>query len=570
MSYMQEGLFDKLNNYINTDIYPFHMPGHKRNVASKDSPYAYDITEIDGFDNLHHPRGIIRASLDMATSFYGTRRTYYLVNGSTCGILSAISACTKMGGNIIMARNCHKSVYNAVYLRQLHAHYVYPRNIEISNDSNRFNSNTMGNQSSLGGFNSNTMGTQSSSSGFNSNNMKNMGSLGGNQSKNIENLSMSGGIHPNDIEELLREHPETQAVVITSPTYEGVCSHVSAIAKVVHKYGIPLIVDEAHGAHFSMHEYFPASAIENGADIVVQSVHKTLPSLTQTALLHVCGEMIDLEKVERYLAIYQSSSPSYVLMSSIDGCIRGIFSHGTQIFDMYVRRLDAFRMKMRNLTHIKLLDKNILGKGAVYDLDLGKLVIMINSRRYTGHDIYELLLEKYHIQLEMAAADYVIAMTAMSDKDEGFDRLYAALEEIDREIRINEGYGTLPDFYMDEEDDEKADTIINKRAVVCKSVYEALESEHELINFKRSSGRISAEYIYLYPPGIPVVAPGEILDSAVVEYLLKCKREGLDVQGMMDDSLEKIKVIKEDWKEFSYGKNILPDGQKFIGKGYTI
>ena len=514
MSHIEEGLLDKLNTYINSDVYPFHMPGHKRNVVSKDSPYAYDITEIDGFDNLHHPRGIIRAALDMATAFYGTRRTYYLVNGSTSGILSAVSACTKQGGSIIMARNCHKSVYNAVYLRQLKAQYVYPKSIEGSN--------------------------------------------------------VLGGIHPNEVEELLREHPETEAVVITSPTYEGVCSYVSAISKVVHKYGIPLIVDEAHGAHFSMHEYFPESAIENGADIVVQSVHKTLPALTQTALLHVCGDFIDIEKVERYLSIYQSSSPSYVLMSSIDGCIRGIIAHGTQVFDMYVERLKNFRAKMNNLTHIRLLDKNILGRGATFELDLGKLVIVVKSKRYTGHDVYEKLLEQYYIQLEMASSDYVIAMTSMSDKDEGFDRLYNALCEIDREIRINEGYGVVADFFDDEEEERKRSAILNRRAVVCKGIYEALESEHELVNFKNSTGRISAEYIYLYPPGIPVIAPGEILDGTVIEYLLKCKSQGLDVQGLMDDSLGKIKVIKEDWKEFNYGKNILPDGKKLIGEGYNV
>lgn len=516
MSHIGEGLYDKLNNYVKSDVYPFHMPGHKRNVASPDSPFAYDITEIDGFDNLHHPRGIIRASLDMATTFYGTKRTYYLVNGSTCGILSAISACTRQGGSIIMARNCHKAVYNAVYLRQLTTHYVYP--------------------------------------------------------KDIDGLSMSGGIHPRAVELLLEEYPDTEAVIITSPTYEGISSYVSAIAKIVHRYGIPLIVDEAHGAHFSMHEYFPGSAIELGADIVIQSVHKTLPALTQTALLHVCSDMIDLEKVERYLSIYQSSSPSYVLMSSVDGCIRGIFAHGTRIFDAYVEKLKAFRERAKSFTHIRLLDKGVLGKGAVYDIDLGKLVILIDSRRYTGHDIYELLLDRYHIQLEMAASDYVIAMTSMSDRDEGFERLYQALEEIDRDIRINEGYGISKESLDDSGDElkQKNEAIQYRRAIVCKGIYEALETEHELVNFKNSSGRISAEYIYLYPPGIPVIAPGEILDITVIDYLLKCKCQGLDVQGPLDDSLSKIKVIKEDWKEFDYGKNILPDGKKLIGEGYHV
>lgn len=514
-----EGLHYKLNSLAKSDVYPFHMPGHKRNVSNGDSPYAYDITEIDGFDNLHHPRGILKESMDMAKEFYGTKKTYYLVNGSTCGILSAISACTSQKGTILMARNCHKAVYNAVFQKELTAHYVYPRTLEGS--------------------------------------------------------SISGGIYPKDIEKLLEEYPDIEAVIITSPTYEGVVSYVSAIAKIVHKYNIPLIVDEAHGAHFSMHEYFPSTAIECGADIVIQSVHKTLPSLTQTALLHICSDLVDIEKVERYLGIYQSSSPSYVLMSSIDDCIRGILAHGQEAFEKYVSLLEEFRQKASKLTNIKLLDKSILGKGGAYDLDQGKLVFTIISERYSGHDIYKILLEQYHIQLEMAATDYVIAMTSISDTAEGFDRLFNALVEIDRDIRINEGYGAMSSRKLagDSASSEMiAGNILQteRRAVVCKPIYEAMYEDSELTDFATSSGRIAAEYIYLYPPGIPVIVPGEIVDSITIDYLLKCKSQGLEVQGQFDDALDKIKVIKEDWKEFSYGKNILPDGEKFIGEGYHI
>ncbi|MEE1516291.1 MAG: aminotransferase class V-fold PLP-dependent enzyme, partial [Lachnospiraceae bacterium] len=249
MSKSKDGLYEKLNSYSDGDVYPFHMPGHKRNMPLFKSAYDYDITEIEGFDNLHHARGILRESMDMAAGFYGTKKTYYLVNGSTCGLLSAISAVVEYGDKIIIARNCHKAVYNAVYMNNLKASYIYP--------------------------------------------------------KPVENTSILGGIHPKDVEKALEENPDAKAVVITSPTYEGVVSYVQAIAKVVHEKGIPLIADEAHGAHFSMSGYFPKSALECGADIVIQSVHKTLPSLTQTALLHICSDMVDESKVERYLSIYQ-------------------------------------------------------------------------------------------------------------------------------------------------------------------------------------------------------------------------------------------------------------------------
>ena len=514
MSSSKDGLYEKLDIYSDGDVYPFHMPGHKRNMPLIKSAYEYDITEIDGFDNLHHARGILRESMDMAAGFYGTKKTYYLVNGSTCGLLSAISAVTEYGDKIIIARNCHKAVYNAVYLNNLKATYVYP--------------------------------------------------------KPVENTSILGGIHPKDVERAIEENPDAKAVVITSPTYEGVVSYVQAIAKVVREKGIPLIVDEAHGAHFSMSGYFPKSALECGADIVIQSVHKTLPSLTQTALLHVCSDMVDVAKVERYLSIYQSSSPSYVLMASIDNCVRDIIDRGPLGFVQYENNLSEFRVKMSKLTQLKLIDKKILGKSGCYDLDMGKLVIQIESITYTGQDLYNELLNKYHIQLEMAARDYVIAMTSLNDTKEGFDRLFEALANIDRDIRIKEGYGQVEGLMHIKPLGEVTTNILEKPAVNCMDIREAINSDTEEIEFSISSGRIAAEYVYLYPPGVPVIVPGQMIEKVVIDYLLDCKAKGLQVQGQADDKLINIVVIKEKWKEFSYGKNILPDGEKLIGEGYHV
>lgn len=515
MNSSEDSLYDKLNIYSAGNVYPFHMPGHKRNMPSVNGAYDYDITEIDGFDNLHHPRGILRESMDMAAGFYGTKKTYYLVNGSTCGLLSAISSVVGFGDRIVMARNCHKSVYNAVYLNNLKVSYVYPRP--------------------------------------------------------IEETSILGGVHPKDVEKILEDNSDAKAVVITSPTYEGVVSYVQAIAKVVHDKGIPLIVDEAHGAHFSMSGYFPKSALECGADIVIQSVHKTLPSLTQTALLHVCGELVDVSRVERYLSIYQSSSPSYVLMASIDKCVRDIVNNGPLGFLDYEIKLVEFREKMNNLTQLKLLDKKILGKAGCYDLDMGKLVIFVDSITYTGQDLYNELLNKYHIQLEMAAKDYVIAMTSLNDTQDGFDRLYNALFNIDRDIRIKEGYGQAEGLrHIKPLGETGAVNIFEKPAVMCMDIREAIDSEKQEIEFSSSNGRIAAEYVYLYPPGVPIIVPGQMIEKVVIDYLLDCKAKGLQVQGQEDDELVNIVVVKEKWKGFSYGENILPDGKKFIGEGYHV
>lgn len=507
-----DSLYGKLIAYSDGDVYPFHMPGHKRRMEYKESPFSYDITEIDGFDNLHHARGVLKESMDMAADFYGTVKTYYLVNGSTCGLLSAISSCGEMGDTILMARNCHKAVYNAMYLRQIKARYIYP--------------------------------------------------------KQIENTNILGGIDPIDVLTRLKEYPETKAVVITSPTYEGVVSHVEAIAKIVHNHGALLIVDEAHGAHFSMSGDFPRSAIECGADIVIQSVHKTLPSLTQTALLHVCSDRVNLQKLERFLGIYQTSSPSYVLMASIDSCLRSIMDNGPMGFVSYEDNLRDFRDKAKKFTHIKLLDKSIINKASVCDLDEGKLVFIVKSQKLTGYDIHTELLLKYHLQMEMTSTNYFIAMTSLNDTKEGFDRLYNALEEIDRNIRITEGYKA--DSRTTKKDEDATSGGYAREAVVCMEVYEAIEKEKEVVDFTKSSGRISCEYIYLYPPGVPIIVPGEMIDGKTIDFILQCKKIGLNVIGQEDDEIQKIMVIKESWKEFNYGKNILPNGQKFIGEGYHL
>ena len=242
-----ERLYKKLERYGQSDFYPFHMPGHKRNLASSAGkfPFERDITEISGFDNLHHAEGILKEAQENAAQLYGTRRCFFSVNGSTAALLSAISACVSKGGSILVARNCHKAVYHALYLRELQPVYIYPHE-----DSR---------------------------------------------------LGINGGISPSRVERYLEEHPEVEAVLITSPTYDGIVSNVEKIAEIAHRHEVPLIVDEAHGAHFRFSEYFPVSAADLGADIVIQSFHKTLPSMTQTAVLHVCSDRVDVEKVKQFM-----------------------------------------------------------------------------------------------------------------------------------------------------------------------------------------------------------------------------------------------------------------------------
>lgn len=472
-------ILDKLINYCNDDYVPMHMPGHKRNTEEfvMGNPFSIDITEIDGFDNLHNPKGILQESMDRASTMYGSDCTLYLVNGSSSGLIMAVSAVAKRGTKIIVGRNSHNSVYNAIYLNELTPVYVYP-------DS-------------------------------------------------INSLGINSLISAESVDQLLSENEDVSAVIITSPTYEGVVSDVKAIAEVVHRYNIPLIVDEAHGAHFHFAKEFPEPAIASGADIVVQSIHKTLPSFTQTALLHIKGHLVDMDKIRRYYDIYQSTSPSYILIAGIDNCIDFLLTKGPSMFVTYMENLKKLRANIRKLNYIGLFEAD----------DISKVILFIKNGNLNGKQFYDILLERFHIQLEMASLHYVIAMTSVGDKLEYYEKFMEALSQIDKLLeadadidienskskRISEADGNMESVH----------------AKVMKAPYFAMNEEYELVEMHKSVGRISASSICVYPPGIPVVFPGELIKQDLVEYIKVAYDMGLEVIGLEATELEAMEFKKE-------------------------
>lgn len=450
------GLYDKLEKYSQSDYYGFHMPGHKRNTRyfGKKIPYGIDITEIEGFDDLHHADGIIKEGEERAARLYKAEETHFLVNGSTVGILSAILGVTSRGDKILVARNCHKSVYHAMELHGLHPVYVYP--------------------------------------------------------EYEKSLQINGEIFSERIEKILEEQPDIKAVMIVSPTYDGVVSDVSKIAEIVHKRKIPLIVDEAHGAHFGFHPYFPENSSAKGADIVIHSVHKTLPSLTQTALIHINGEIVDRENVRRYLHMLQSSSPSYILMASIDRCMEFLEKEGKEFFDLYVERIEKLRRKLKSLQRLEVLETK--------HFDYSKFIISVRNVDITSRQLYNLLLEKYHLQMEMKAGTYVLAMTTVGDTKEGLDRLEHALLEIDQ----NCGYKK-----------KEIPSELPHLPLACNSeeINRLKRGNEESVPWEEAVGKISTEYAYVYPPGIPLIVPGEIITQEAVNVLQLYAELGFSVEG---------------------------------------
>lgn len=457
-------IYERLKEYRNSDFYGFHMPGHKRNenIINAELPYGIDITEIDDFDDLHHADGIIKEAEKRAANLYHADETHFLVNGSTSGILSAVLGCTEKGGKILMSRNCHKSVYHAVFMNELNPVYIYP---EFSDE-----------------------------------------------------MQLNGEIKAEDVKKELERNQGIEAVMIVSPSYDGVVSDVAQIAEAAHEKGIPLIVDEAHGAHFGLHPYFPDNANQRGADVVIHSTHKTLPALTQTALIHMNGAIADRERIRSYLHIVQSSSPSYVLMASIDECMELIENDGGELFTYYVMNLERIRNNLKNLKHLKLLETE--------HFDRSKIVISTQNTEITGKQLADILRERYYIQLEMAAGTYALAMTSPGDTEEGFQRLDEALHKIDADLHekwLKRPSGRLPEaerVYSS----SGMDNYVRKHPE--KKIY---------LPWEEAAGYISTEYAYLYPPGSPLIVPGEKVTEEIIHCLSWYEEIGFSIEGLSVD-----------------------------------
>lgn len=451
---------------------PFHMPGHKRNGALFPTlaklGAEYDITEIDGFDNLHNAEGILKNSMRLASKLWGSLRSFYLVNGSTGGIISAIFSCVPFGGRVICARNCHKSVYNALKIRGAKAEFINP--------------------------------------------------------KYDPKTGICGEISPEDVKKACENFDGASLVIITSPTYEGVISDVGAICETAHKFNIPVLVDAAHGAHLSFGN-FEKSAVHCGADIVVQSLHKTLASLTQTAILHVCSARVDTEKLYENLAIFQTSSPSYFFMASIDLLVRTLCEKKDEIFSDWQKRLDEFYQKTESLKNLEILsEKYNFG----FAFDRSKIVILTHKTNISGAKLMKILRDEYSIECEMCSAKYVVAMTGMGDSNENMQKFADALLEIDKTLKShkNSEISIYPQKF--------------------ESVMTAFDTEKYInreTDFKTAENEISAEYVFAYPPGIPIIIPGERVSAEIIKIIEIYNKNGIELLGTKGGNGEKIHII---------------------------
>lgn len=432
-------LYDKLKKY---DRIPFHMPGHKRNIKKLGTklPYDLDITEVEDYDNLHSPNGIIKDIEDKAKEVYESDNCFILVNGSTVGILAGVLSVVKRGDTVLMARNCHKSVYNAVELVGAYAEYIVPEIDEY------------------GLF------------------------------KAIDTVELSNKL----------QSVRPKLIVITSPTYEGVKSDIEGICELAHSYNIPVLLDAAHGAHYVDYA--------KDADITVMSLHKTMPALTQCALAHVNGTLVSSEEFRIKLSMLETSSPSYLLLCSIEECLNFKLDYWG-----FINKRDQLIKNCKNLNNLKLLD-----------YDISKLVFFTGYSNISGIELAEKLRADYNIEVEMAAKSYVVLIITPCDDFKNYKKLEKALFEID------DGLALQP-F------DNDYSFIIPERAVYPFEIDKKAETFLD-----DSVGKISAEYVWAYPPGIPLIVPGEIISYEFIKTIKDGVKNGVNIQSTYSQLPEKI------------------------------
>ncbi len=462
-----------LKNYKEKDMAPFSMPGNKQGRGFSEDLRTLiafgDITEVDGMDNLHKPQGVLKRAQELLASYYGSRKAYFLVNGSTSGNLTMIFSSFKEGDKILVERSCHKSIFNGIILRKLEPVYI----------ENKFS----------------------------------------------KEYGLPLGITLENLKNLLEAEDNIKGVVLTYPNYYGICSDIKGIIEYLKERGILSLIDSAHGAHFSATQSLPYSAVELGADMVVMSAHKTLPSLTQGAYLHVNKEEL-IEETERYLYMFSSTSPSYPIMASLDYARAYLQERGREDYENLILRLRNLKERIDATELFTIIDRRNLQSKEEYQeftIDESRIIIHINHPEGSSSKLSEYLFKR-GVQCEMAEGKNVVLIPGPFNRSEDYERLIVALEACT--IQDIKGVEAEPLYHR-----------ILKRVYL---PYEALDRKGSYVKISEALGRVCTENIIPYPPGIPLALMGEEIDKAVIDAINYYIYNKATILGIYED---KIKVL---------------------------
>lgn len=465
-------IYEMLKTYRSTNPLPFHMPGHNLGRGLIDHMKAVgnlDITEISGSDCLHYPQGVIKEAQELASGCFGSDYTFFLVNGSTCGIHAMIQATLEPGDKLILGRDSHISALNALAQLNCEPVFVMPQ---------------------------------------------------------IEN-NISLGVTAKALEKAIEDNPDSRGIFITRPGYYGTAASLYDIVKLARTHKMPLLVDEAHGAHFRFHNKLPQTAIEAGADLCVQSIHKTLPALTQTALLHgKSNGLISRNRIEKAVSMVQTTSPSYLLMASIDIARDIMDSQGEELYERLYQNINEFEKKLDENTIIRRKLFNAAG----FESDFTRIVLSFKETRISGFMAEELLRSKFGIVAEMADFENIVLIATPFHNPEDFDKLIEALKYISMEYK-GSGQAFEKSIVPSWPDD------IPKRLIPLR---EALFKERRVLSINEAIGKVSGAFITPYPPGIPVICPGEMITKDIIEYISLLIQNKYPVHGITNGYIEVI------------------------------
>ena len=477
-------LLDAIRHYVNYPHAAFYTPGHKggRGISPAltellgKAVFKADLTELSGLDTLFAPEDSILEAQELAAAAFGAEKTWFLVNGSSAGIMAAILATCGSGDKIIMPRNVHQSAIAGLILSGAIPIFVHP--------------------------------------------------------EYDANLDIAHSITAEGVASALAQHPDAKAVMMVYPTYYGVCGDVKAIADLVHQHDMPLLVDEAHGPHFHFHPELPPSALSCGADLTVQSTHKVLSALTQASMLHLQGNRIDRDRVSKALQLVQSTSPSYLLLASLDAARQQMALYGKELMSHTWQLAVDAKFRIAQIPGLKVLEFD--PNPGFIALDPTRLTVTVSGLGLTGFAADEILAQS-GVLAELSSMQHLTFIVTLGNKPADIDRLVKNFTLLSNSTSIPDGT-TLKYFNLISIPDDNEMPLISPR--------EAFFSSKETLLFKQTTNQVSAELVCPYPPGIPVLMPGELITNSTLEYLLTIQASGGIISGCADTTLKTLKVVK--------------------------
>ena len=481
LSQVDAPIYEALRKFRRMRVVPFDVPGHKRGRGNMELTeflgedcMNVDVNSMKPLDNLCHPVSVIRDAEDLAAQAFGAANAFFMVGGTTSAVQSMIMYACKEGDKIIMPRNVHRSAINAMILTGAVPVYVDP-------DVNH-------------------------------------------------QLGIALGMSVSQVEKAIEENPDAKAVLVNNPTYYGICSDLKRITELAHAHGMLVLADEAHGTHFYFGEGFPVAAMAAGADISSASMHKSGGSLTQSSFL-LMGKNINSDYMRQIVNLTQTTSASYLLLSSLDISRKRLALSGREIFAKTVEMAQYAREEINAIGGYYAFSSELINGDSIYDFDVSKLSVHTLPIGLAGIEVYDLLRDEYDIQIEFGDIGNILAYISVGDRKRDIERLISAMSEIKRRFGKS-GTGMLTQEYIN--------------PVVAEPPRKAFYANKRSLPLEETAGNVCTEFVMCYPPGIPILAPGELITPEIIEYIRYAKEKGCQMTGTEDINIERLNVLADD------------------------